>query len=72
MRERRLETVAQYVADPEASATWYARVLGERFEFGEAPYGIPPGRPATRNDPDGSIIGSSDNSTGGMPGLAQD
>ena len=28
MRARRIETVVQYVADPEASARWYARVLG--------------------------------------------
>ncbi len=46
MRARRLETVVQYVADPEASARWYAQVLGVEptpyaapyFQFGEHAY----------------------------------
>lgn len=123
MRVRRLETVVQYVADPEASASWYARLLGVEptpyvapyfqfdehaylilataepgtgrggsgvwfevesvaeayrellaagFEFNEPQYQIPPGLLVTLNDPDGNIIGFIDNSTGGMPGQAQD
>ncbi len=38
MRVRRLETVVQYVADPEASQAWYARLLGVEPTEYVAPY----------------------------------
>ncbi|HTO13418.1 MAG TPA: VOC family protein [Candidatus Binatia bacterium] len=37
MRARRIETVLQWVSDPQASATWYARLLGVE----PTPYGAP-------------------------------
>ncbi len=38
MRVRRIETVFQWVADPEASARWYADLLGFEPTPYEAPY----------------------------------
>lgn len=56
MRARRIETVIQFVSDPEASSRWYARLLGVEptpyeapyFKFDEPPYLIlAPGAPGT-------------------------
>ncbi len=56
MRARRIETVIQFVSDPEASSRWYARLLGVEptpyqapyFKFDEHAYLIlAPGAPGT-------------------------
>ena len=38
MKARRIETVLQWVSDPEASAAWYAGFLGVEWIPYEAPY----------------------------------
>ena len=71
MRTRRIETVIQFVSDPEASSRWYARLLGVEptpyqapyFTFDEHAYLIL--APGTGR---GGIVGFIDNSKGGMPG----
>ena len=40
----------------------YAELSGRGYVFNEEPFGIPPGRLITINDPDGNILGLIDNS----------
>ncbi len=65
-----LETVVQFVSDPERSKQWYADLLGVQptpyegpyFRFDEHAYII------LAQSSRGNIVGFIDNSKGGMPG----
>jgi len=54
--------------DVDSVDSTYREKKAAGFTFNEEPYDIGPGRLVTLNDPDGNIVGLSDNSRGGMPG----